>query len=96
MAPREGTTPALRGYEPSVCRSTGMCAPSVEPVPVRVAADLKRLDQPGVSVERVNLAQHPGALTDNALVYELTGSDAVCRPTAEYTGRRSGEFHCYF
>jgi AhpD family alkylhydroperoxidase len=53
-------------FDPAMCCSTGVCGPSVDPQLVRFAADLDWLRSQGVSVERFNLAQEPGAFAGNA------------------------------
>lgn len=55
-------------YDPPMCCSTGVCGADVDPVLPRFAADLAWLKQQGVEVERYNLAQQPGAFTQNATV----------------------------
>ena len=51
--------PSLHLYDPALCCSSGVCGPSVDPVLVRVQADLEWLKKRGVNVERHNLAQQP-------------------------------------
>jgi AhpD family alkylhydroperoxidase len=53
-------------FDPPMCCSTGICGPSVDPQLVRFAADLDWLKSQGVSVERFNLAQQPGAFAGDA------------------------------
>ncbi len=60
---------AFRVFDPAMCCSSGVCGPSVDPQLARFAADLNWLkSQPGVSVERFNLAQQPGAFVDAVAV----------------------------
>jgi AhpD family alkylhydroperoxidase len=59
---------AVRVFDPAMCCSTGVCGPSVDPQLVRFAADLDWLKSQGVSVERFNLAQQPGAFVADAAV----------------------------
>jgi hypothetical protein len=58
----------VRVFDPAMCCSTGICGPSVDPQLVRFAADLDWLKNQGVSVERFNLSQQPGAFADDAAV----------------------------
>lgn len=58
----------IRVFDPAMCCSTGVCGPSVDPELVRFAADLDWLKAQGVSVERFNLAQQPGAFVDDTAV----------------------------
>jgi AhpD family alkylhydroperoxidase len=58
----------IRVFDPAMCCSTGVCGPSVDPELVRFAADLDWLKTQGVSVERFNLAQQPGAFVDDTAV----------------------------
>jgi arsenite methyltransferase len=58
----------LEVYDPSMCCSTGVCGPSVDPKLVQFAADLDWLKSQGVPVERYNLAQTPAAFAANPTV----------------------------
>jgi AhpD family alkylhydroperoxidase len=58
----------VRVFDPAMCCSTGVCGPSVDPQLVRFSADLDWLKSQGVSVERFNLSQQPGAFADDAAV----------------------------
>lgn len=58
----------IRVFDPAMCCSTGICGPSVDPKLIRFAADLEWLAERGVSVERFNLSQQPGAFADDAAV----------------------------
>jgi len=51
----------FRVFDPAMCCSSGICGPSVDPQLVRFAADLDWLKSQGVTVERFNLSQQPGA-----------------------------------
>jgi hypothetical protein len=59
---------AVRVFDPAMCCSTGVCGPSVDPQLVRFSADLDWLKSQGVSVERFNLSQQPGAFAEDAAV----------------------------
>jgi len=59
---------AVRVFDPSMCCSTGICGPSVDPALVRFAADLAWLKAQGVTVERFNLSQQPAAFAEDAAV----------------------------
>lgn len=59
---------AVRIFDPAMCCSTGICGPSLDPELVRFAADLDWLANQGVSVERFNLSQQPGAFANDAAV----------------------------
>ena len=48
-------------YDPAMCCSTGVCGPSVDPTLLQVTRDLRWLEAQGITVERFNLAQQPGA-----------------------------------
>jgi len=70
----------LQVFDPAMCCSTGICGPSVDPELVRFAADLDWLTSQGVSVERFNLAQDPGAFAADAAVksaLEAQGEEAL-------------------
>jgi hypothetical protein len=51
----------LQVFDKPMCCSTGICGPKVDPVLPKFAADLARLKDQGVAVERYNLAQQPQA-----------------------------------
>jgi AhpD family alkylhydroperoxidase len=68
-------------FDPAMCCSTGVCGPSVDPALVRFAADLDWLSGQGVTVERFNLAQQPGAFAERELVSEaLRAKGEECLP----------------
>lgn len=54
----------IRVFDPAMCCSTGVCGPSVDPDLARFAADVDWLQKQGVTVERFNLSQQPGAFVD--------------------------------
>jgi hypothetical protein len=58
----------VRVFDPAMCCSSGVCGPSVDPQLARFSADLDWLKAHGVSVERFNLAQQPGAFAEDAAV----------------------------
>jgi AhpD family alkylhydroperoxidase len=59
---------AVHVFDPPMCCSTGVCGPSVDPQLVRFAADLDWLHSKGITVERFNLSQQPGAFAEDAAV----------------------------
>src|SRR5450759_4509222 len=65
---KEITMTVLHVFDPPMCCSTGVCGPSVDPQLVRFAADLDWLHSQGVTVERFNLSQQPGAFAGDAAV----------------------------
>jgi hypothetical protein len=60
----------IRVFDPAMCCSTGVCGPSVDPELTRFAADVDWLQKQGVTVERFNLSQQPGAFADTPAVKE--------------------------
>ncbi len=58
----------VRVFDPAMCCSTGVCGPSIDSQLARFAADLAWLKGQGVSVERFNLSQQPGAFAEDAAV----------------------------
>jgi len=64
----------MRVYDPAMCCSTGVCGTSVDPQLPRFAADLEWLATQGVTVERFNLAQQPGAFAADPAVREALGA----------------------
>ena len=71
QAPRQQPQPSVVVYDPAMCCSTGVCGPSVDPELLRVVRDLRFVESQGVKVERFNLAQEPGAFTENPRVAGL-------------------------
>ncbi|NOU26470.1 MAG: arsenite efflux transporter metallochaperone ArsD [Polyangiaceae bacterium] len=59
---------AIRVFDPAMCCSSGVCGPAIDPQLARFAADLQWLRSQGVSVERFNLSQAPGAFAEDAAV----------------------------
>lgn len=55
-------------FDPAMCCSTGVCGPAIDPRLIQFAADLEWLGECGVSVQRFNLAQQPGAFVEHAAV----------------------------
>ncbi len=73
LATTQGRIPSkaaslLEVYDPAMCCSTGVCGPTVDPVLVRFAADVKWLQDQGVEVRRFNLSQSPAAFVANEVV----------------------------
>jgi hypothetical protein len=57
-----------------MCCSTGVCGVDVDPVLSQFAADLKWVEEHGISVARYNLGQEPQAFVANpAVVKEMEG-----------------------
>ena len=68
-------------YDPSMCCSTGVCGPVVDPGLARFASDVKWLKEAGVEVERYNLSQQPAAFSASAKVRTALQQDGVaCLP----------------
>lgn len=64
-------------FDPSMCCSTGVCGPEVDPILPRFAAFLHHLKGRGVVVERYNLAQQPMAFVQNPKVKAILEKDGV-------------------
>ncbi|MDW7711629.1 MAG: arsenite efflux transporter metallochaperone ArsD [Deferrisomatales bacterium] len=78
----------LQIFDPPMCCSTGVCGPGVDPVLARFAADLERLQEQGVRVERYNLAQDPGAFAGNDVVkHALSVEGPKCLPLVLVNGK---------
>ncbi|AYY97990.1 arsenical resistance operon transcriptional repressor ArsD [Burkholderia multivorans] len=64
----------LEVFDPAMCCSTGVCGVDVDPVLAQFAADLKWVEQHGVTVARYNLGQEPQAFVANpGVVKEMEG-----------------------
>jgi hypothetical protein len=70
----------IRVFDPAMCCATGVCGPSVEPELARFAADVDWLQKQGVTVERYNLAQQPGAFAESSVVKEALGRGTEVLP----------------
>jgi len=55
-------------YDPAMCCASGVCGPEVDPKLVQFAADLKWLQERGVTVARHSLSQNPAAFVENEAV----------------------------
>jgi hypothetical protein len=68
-------------FDPTMCCSTGVCGPSVDPVLVRFAGDLDWLKGQGVEVKRFNLSQQPDAFAGHPTVMKTLSDFGVeCLP----------------
>jgi Arsenical resistance operon protein ArsD len=56
----------LEVFDPAMCCSTGVCGVDVDPVLAQFAADLKWVEEQGISVQRHNLGQEPQAFAANS------------------------------
>ncbi|WP_326535082.1 arsenite efflux transporter metallochaperone ArsD [Pseudorhodoferax sp.] len=63
--------PSLQIYDPAMCCSSGVCGPDIDPLVLRIAADLDWARAQGAPVQRFNLAQQPGAFAEQATVRRL-------------------------
>lgn len=80
--------PTVRVFDPPMCCSTGVCGPSVDPELARFSADLDWLKRQGVTVERYNLSQQPGAFAnDIAVSVALKAKGNDCLPMVLVDGR---------
>ena len=62
----------LEVFDPAMCCSTGVCGVEVDPVLAQFAADLKWVEESGITVQRYNLGQEPQAFAANpAVVKEM-------------------------
>lgn len=69
----------IKIFDPAMCCSTGVCGPSMDEALARFAADVDWLRKQGVTVERFNLSQQPGAFASTAAVKEALarGTDVL-------------------
>jgi hypothetical protein len=62
----------LEVFDPAMCCSTGVCGVDVDPTLAQFAADLKWVEEHGMTVTRHNLGQEPQAFASNpAVVKEM-------------------------
>ena len=75
-------------FDPSMCCSTGVCGPSVDPLLPRFAADLDWLADHGIQISRHNLAQEPAAFAAAPVVQAaLAAHGTDCLPLILVDGR---------
>ena len=70
----------MQVFDPALCCSSGVCGTEVDQALVDFSADVDRLKQIGVQIERFNLAQQPMAFADNAVVkgfLERSGAEGL-------------------
>ncbi len=75
-------------FDPPMCCSTGVCGPAVNPALASFAAELQRITNQGIHVDRYNLSQQPQAFATNQIVktaLELEGNE--CLPMILLDGR---------
>jgi len=76
----EGTM-KVQIFDPSMCCSTGVCGPNVDPALVRFASDVNWLKEEGVEVERYNLSQQPAAFSATTKVRDALQHEGLeCLP----------------
>jgi arsenite methyltransferase len=81
-------TATVEVFDPSMCCSTGVCGPSVDPLLPRFAADLDWLKNNGIQVSRHNLAQEPAAFAAAPAVQAaLAARGTDCLPLILVDGR---------
>ena len=62
----------LEIFDPAMCCSTGVCGVDVDPVLAQFSADLKWVEDHGITVQRYNLGQEPQAFAANpAIIKEM-------------------------
>ena len=74
----------IRGFDPQIWCSSGVCGPSVEPWIAQFTADLAWLQGQGIDVQRYNLAHQPQEFAGNDLVpKQLMDNGAIVPWSAE-------------
>lgn len=76
----------LRVFDPALCCSTGVCGPTVDPELARFAGDVEWLKGQGVTVERFNLAQQPGAFVEASVKSALEAMGDAALPLVQLGG----------
>jgi len=67
----EEETMKIEIYDPSMCCSSGLCGPTLDPVLVKMNDMILALKKQGIKVERFNLAQQPKGFMENRKVAVL-------------------------
>lgn len=87
--------PLVQVFDPPLCCSSGVCGAAIDSALPRFAADLDWLKAQGVSVERYNLAQKPGAFTENEAVRQALATHGTeCLPLVLVDGRIASRASC--
>lgn len=71
---------SIQVHDPTMCCSTGVCGPEVDPDLAQFAGLLSQLATVGILVERFGLGQQPMAFVQNAAVkalLEAEGADVL-------------------
>ncbi len=76
----------IRVYDPALCCATGVCGTSVDPELARFAGDLAWLSARGVTIERYNLAQQPGAFVEPTVRAALETLGEAALPLVQLGG----------
>ena len=71
MTSTSRVTGTVRVYDPAMCCSTGVCGPGVDTSLLSMARDVRWFEAQGITVERFNLSQQPGAFVENPRVAGL-------------------------
>ncbi len=74
-------------FDPPMCCSSGVCGPEVDPKLIAFSADLKSLEQQGITVTRYNMAQEPMAFVQNDTVRNALQQDEKCLPLILLNGK---------
>lgn len=61
----------LEIFDPTLCCSTGVCGPSIDPELLRISTAINVLNKKGLLVKRYNLAQEPKEYVINKYVNNL-------------------------
>ncbi len=77
----------LEIFDPPMCCSSGVCGPEMDPALVRFSADVKALENQGVTMTRYNLAQEPMAFAQNPTVRETLQVEEDCLPLILLNGK---------
>ena len=61
----------LEIFDPSLCCSTGVCGPSVDPELLRIATIISNLKEKGIEIKRHNLSSEPQDFIKNKTISDI-------------------------
>src|SRR5699024_5759398 len=85
----------IETFNPSMCSSTAVCEPSVDPELIRMAAVTENLKAKGYDITRYNLANEPHAFAESTVISQLLkekGQDVLQVTVVEGEVKKVKEF----
>lgn len=67
----------LEIFDPSMCCSTGVCGPSIDPELMRIAITINTLKEKGIVIQRHGLSSEPQDFVSNTTINTLLQKEGV-------------------